>query len=239
MKPHVPKYYKSILDKFTVNSKEEYNTEQSDFQFLREKTTDRDGKNKIKMQLTAFIAFKELNRLQEALFGSFESWILVLFLADSDCSVGSETKPLGTSVNYRYNTIVLTAMEIKCDGNVTSWEFYARDKGVFYASVWREEGIGHYVLVGKNLVNLTDIGRQVCCKLLLPPASEGWGRLYFHFVCQSTPRWGGVPGPGRGGTRSSHGWGGSQVQVGEGYLIQPWMGGSQSQIFRGVPVSDF
>ena len=55
----------------------------------------------------------------------------------------------------------MTAMEIKCDGNVTSWEFYARDRGVFYASVWREEGIGHYVLIGKNLVNATDIGRQV------------------------------------------------------------------------------
>ena len=78
-----------------------------------------------------------------------------------ECSVGSEIKPLGTRVIYRYNTIVMTAMAIKCDGNVTSWEFYARDRGVFYASVWREEGIGHYVLVGRNLVNATDIGRQV------------------------------------------------------------------------------
>ena len=60
----------------------------------------------------------------------------------------------------------MTATEIKCDGNVTSWEFYARDKGVFYASVWREEGIGHYVLVGKNLVNATNIGRQVRNKTL-------------------------------------------------------------------------
>ena len=24
------------------------------------------------------------------------------------------------------------------------------------------------------------------CTAWLPPASEGWGRLYFHFVCQST-----------------------------------------------------
>ena len=69
----------------------------------------------------------------------------------------------------------------------------------------------------------------------LPPASKGWGRLYFHFVCQSTPRRGegGVQGPGPGR---------------RGYPIQPWTGGvfpglrflgggPRSQILRGGPWS--
>ena len=76
----------------------------------------------------------------------------------------------------------------------------------------------------------------VICSILLPPASEGWGRLYFHFVCQSTPRWG---------------MGESQVQVQVGRVPNPAMdggvpglrfsggGGSRSQIFfgGGSPVS--
>ena len=44
------------------------------------------------------------------------------------------------------------------------------------------------------------------------PHPEDDGRLYFHFVCQSTPG-GGVPDPALDGGE------------GEGYLIQPWTGG--------------
>ena len=81
----------------------------------------------------------------------------------------------------------------------------------------------------------------------LPPASEGWGRLYFHFVCQSTPRRGGgvpCPGPGRGGTRSSHGPGGSPVSDfpgGKGSQVSDFpTGGSQvSDFLGGSPVSHF
>ena len=80
---------------------------------------------------------------------------------------------------------------------------------------------------------------------LLPPASEGWGRLYFHFVSphleggtQSQVQVGGVPGPGLGRGVPGPGLGrrvpgpglgrGSQVQV---------RGGTRSQIGGGYPVS--
>ena len=62
---------------------------------------------------------------------------------------------------------------------------------------------------------------------LLPPASEGWGKVLFS-VCQSIPRrgGGGTRSSLGGGSRSSLGWGGTRSSLGRGgVLIQPWMGG--------------
>ena len=61
------------------------------------------------------------------------------------------------------------------------------------------------------------------------PHPKDDGRLYFHFVCQSTPRPGGgvsqVQVQVGGGTQSSHGWGGPRSQIFRG----GGGGGSQSQ----------
>ena len=76
---------------------------------------------------------------------------------------------------------------------------------------------------------------------LLPPAYVVRGKVIFILgnVCLFTFGGGGYPipihpCPGRGGTRSSLGWGG-----GGGYLIQPWTGGGVPQPWMGgwYPIS--
>lgn len=80
---------------------------------------------------------------------------------EDQCCVGSELKPFGSRTLEIHHTYIFPALSMKCDGYIAAWEFYVKGWGQFYASVWREEGIGHYSLVGKNLVNSTKLGRQV------------------------------------------------------------------------------
>ena len=75
------------------------------------------------------------------------------------------------------------------------------------------------------------------------PHPKDDGRLYFHFVCQST-KWGGesqVPVSDPGGGPRSQIFGGSQVSdFGGGPRSQIFRGDPRSQIFGGgYPVSDF
>ena len=69
------------------------------------------------------------------------------------------------------------------------------------------------------------------------PHPKDDGRLYFHFVCQSTPRRGGgsqVQDQVGGGTRSSHGWGGFPVfRILVGFQVSDFRGGSQVSDFPG------
>ena len=79
------------------------------------------------------------------------------------------------------------------------------------------------------------------CNFFYRPHPKDDGRLYFHFVCQSTPRrGGGVPGLGRGVPDPAMDEGGgprSQNFRGEvpGLRFSGGGGAPRSQIFRGVP----
>ena len=58
---------------------------------------------------------------------------------------------------------IFVDIPIKCSGALDKWEFYATNKGVFYASIWRET-VDHnetWTMIGSNKIEATHEGPQV------------------------------------------------------------------------------
>ena len=77
----------------------------------------------------------------------------------------------------------------------------------------RQKGYLHLTTVNE-IANVRILHLNFSDFKLLPPASEGWGRYCFQFVCQFTPRGRGYPGQ----VWMEGGWG-------RGYPSQVWTGG--------------
>lgn len=58
-------------------------------------------------------------------------------------------------------------MTFTCGGKVTEWEFWADNKGTFFASVWRVGEFNTFKLIGKNKVEADKIGLQVFVRVKL------------------------------------------------------------------------
>lgn len=57
--------------------------------------------------------------------------------------------------------VIMVTKPAACDVTIAEWQFYAANKGIFYADIWRPAAGNKFVLVGSKRLDATEVGMQV------------------------------------------------------------------------------
>ena len=56
---------------------------------------------------------------------------------------------------------IFTDLAIDCPGEIMRWEFFARQPGTFWASIWRRVAEDRFRMVGTNMITVETTGKHV------------------------------------------------------------------------------
>ena len=57
--------------------------------------------------------------------------------------------------------VIMVTKPAVCDATIAEWQFYAANKGMFYADIWRPAAGNKFVLIATKHLDATDVGMQV------------------------------------------------------------------------------
>ena len=63
--------------------------------------------------------------------------------------------------NSSVDLVILVTKPAVCDATIAEWQFYAANKGMFYADIWRPAAGNKFVLIGSKRLDATEVGMQV------------------------------------------------------------------------------